>query len=375
MLRCKTNVQDKGGFKMLKDKKGKTRVGNGWKALWTVLGVIGLLVVIVLIVGMFDQRTVQPGVPGAPGVPGVPSTCPSDLSFSGTIDVQNPLNRTGAQTYDTNIYFYDSDGNYVGRVTDTTSGTLTFLECGQTYTMKAESSATANAKIQSATMSGGTVLGSNGNGMKIQVTRGSGNIKLFINQHGGIQTRVFDLDANVFSRTVQSATTTYVTTNNANYSGSADSGFAVGAGGTLRVRADVQTENQHQSFNDLGTYVLLDMATTVWDKPVVKINGQTANQVSLAGDEAIAFNSYEYAYLIPEGTDFINPDSLQIELVAPALTGVHPNGDTIEMSFAPRGQYVSVTDSSVLKIGAVQDNSARSDVHTRHIINFVTASS
>src|SRR3990167_6388509 len=114
-----------------------------------VLGWIAIIIAVVVFGGIGFSMIPQTQT-GGDGVVETSVSCPSDQTWTGTVSVQNLLNDTGSETFDTSMYFYEikADGsedalsyNEIGKegfatsITDTTSGSVT-LSCGKRYATK-----------------------------------------------------------------------------------------------------------------------------------------------------------------------------------------------------------------------------------------------
>ncbi|MEK6883066.1 MAG: hypothetical protein AABY22_25805, partial [Nanoarchaeota archaeon] len=138
----------------------RNKTGKANTMLW-VVSILGILILTGVIgIGIFGTtgQVVAPITTTTPTVGAVcSSACPTSLAWSGTVNVQNALNSTGAETFDTSMYFYDASGALTTSITDTSSGSVT-LSCGNTYTAKVISvsgNSGDSSNLKSATVSGG----------------------------------------------------------------------------------------------------------------------------------------------------------------------------------------------------------------------------
>jgi hypothetical protein len=348
-----------------------------------VFGFIAILLLGVIAIGVFGGKQEQTIIGEEVTTEGttVSTQCPSDYGFSGTVTVQNDLNTTGAETFDTTMYFYtiDANGNEVFEKssTDTTSGTLT-LSCGSTYVarvLSVDGAAGDSSVINSASMSGATSLGAvKDGGWKFVVTKASGALTFKVHQHGLIQLRAFDIENNNYLYNVTADTATEWTDDtSANFTSitANNTATAVGTSGSYNVRLEIQTQNADESFNDQGVYILVDASSAVWAVPTLKVSGSTLTNIkgSLPADEAVAYADYEYVY--KTSSNFINPDKISVEYLSTAVSGVNPTGANAPViALAPIGSYTSVSDSNLLKFGSVKDDSSKTAVYTLYTINF-----
>lgn len=361
------------------NKAGKN---EGMKFLvgFAVIAVLGLLVYMAF--GM--QQAVVPGAPSSGGItaPGICSTpCPDDLTWNGTINVQNALNNTGVETYDTTTYFYTySDGaieNLKSKITDTISGSVS-LTCGQEYLVEVISTDGA-AGDSSEILSAPSNAELTADGSAIFTACGDGSTMTFkMNQRGVPEVRAKDVINDGFMYTsTGSPNTDYHTTDgvafNATANGTAQS---VGSGGELHVIQYVRANLDDNDFNDQGVIVLIDAAPSVWDEPTIKIDGvvKSDSMASLNADERIAYSDYEYAYLIPKDRAITKNGEVSVDINIFALSGVDPTvANAISVDYAVRGKYESTTESDTVKLGAVKDDSSKTQVYTLHdtVLNMV----
>jgi hypothetical protein len=353
------------------------KMGDGWK----IFGVVAFLIVlgIVLLAVFGTDGTTQTQIQGD-GVTdsGEVFNCPSDLGWSGTITVQNNLNTTGAETFDTTMYFYDEEGKFVSSITDTTSGSVT-LTCGKAYMAKilsVDAAAGDSGRIISASGSGVDNPRVEGGVLKFTALGDSGSLTVKSPQHGLPQIRVYDVENDGYLYAAgRNSATEWNTTDPANFTSVTDNTTqtAVGSGGSFHIKIEVQTQNADELFNDLGVYLLIDENTNNWSVPAVKVDGSTLTNIksSLPGPEAVAYSDYEYIYKVEQGKDFVNPDKIILDVASAAKAGVDPGLEAApNMELAAIGTYTSVDDANILKIGAVDDTTSNSQVYALRNIDF-----
>lgn len=303
-------------------------------------------------------------------------SCPDSLAWAGTVDVVNKLNSTTTQTYDTTAYFYvaNADGTKGPlkiTVSDTTAGTAA-LTCGEAYFVEVVSTNGAtgdSAEILSA--SEGTIQE---DGTLLFTAKGAGNrITLNMNQRGQPSVRVKDMVTGDFMfDDGDTSATDYESLDGVVFMSSTDNAtsYTVAESGKLSVTQYVQANLSVAEVNDLGVWILIDADPTVWDvdNAVAKIDGSAASdaQGSWNADEKNAYNSYELAYFVPASRAITSNNELEFEFKLNAQGGQNPTGaHNISIDYAPIGKYLSSKESNVLKVGAVDDSSSRSDVYTR----------
>jgi hypothetical protein len=359
---------------LAKNKRGVATV------VW-VLMIMAIAVVSIFAIAMIPQKQAEGQGTGTVDTDGksYAASCPSDFGFSGTVNVQNDLNTSGAETFDTTMRFFevksDNTESFVGSITDTTSGSLTSTDCGKVFVGKIESVSGAegdNSFIQKATMSGGEIIKVENGYVYFAVTSASGVLNAFVHQHGLPQLRAYDIENDGYLKNEGgNASTTWNATDTVNFTSTtgAETATTVGSGGSLNVRLEIQSQNVDESYIDRGMYMLVEAPATNWTEPNVFVEGSVLSnyKASLNPDETIAFTSYEYAYLVPQSytVKSLNPSRLNIEVYLKAISGVNPDiAAGPEYDFAPIGTYTSVLDSNLVKVGAVKDDSSKTAVYT-----------
>ena len=328
--------------------------------------------------------TGQVGGGAVSGVGVCPATqqCPTSLAWAGTANVQNVLNKTGVETFDTSMYFYETDpttgavGTLKTTVTDTSSGAVT-LDCGKKYTTKVVSSSGAGGDASLLT---GTDLGEVKDGDVVFNACGAGSVfTVQGKQHGLWEVRAYDLVNNdyLLNQSNHSGLVYHQGTPlNFTSTGSNTTGTAIGAGQEFHVRIDLRATVDDQDVNDRGVYVLVDAATTRWKEPTVKLDGASLSNVksTLNPDEAATYSNYEYVFKIPAERKVTQNEQAQVDFSMFAQGGIDPtNADRPLIDFAPVGQYISTGTNSVLKVGSAQDDSAKTAVHTLEQLIFAIA--
>lgn len=315
-----------------------------------------------------DKKNDQPVVTGTCSEPSS-----STLGFTANISVQNSLNLTGTEYYATTLYLYESDadgtqGVPAGTVTSSSAVSLT---AGKTYLVKqiATSGAAGDGSLMLSTNYGQITQQGN---LLFTACGTAKSMTVKVPQHGLWQTRAYDqLNKGLMYDNTSSSSGAYVTQNNVNFTSTSanTTASAVAAGGEVHVTQYIRPNVDDETLNDRGIYVLVDASTTVWNIPTIKLGsaGAVAQNVKsqLTGDEAAAYSNYEYVYKIDASQGITQQSELPVDIDIFALAGVNPvGGDSIVVAYAPIGQFVSTSDSSILKVGAVQDNSAKSAVNT-----------
>lgn len=348
---------------MLSDKRGK--MNSGMKGFVWVIGIVFVAAILWFSFGPEQSQAGNNVIDTEDGS----TTCSSDLTWSGTVDVQNLANTSGAETFDTTMYFYLAGTNTLKTsITDTTAGSLS-LTCGEKYDIRVLSTSGAagdSGKIKS--VSEGTV---SSDGVATFTAKGTGNrITVGMNQHGVPEIQVFDEINNAYMMDA-SGGTTYNATDPTQWNGTAYSNtIAVGAGGELDLSINLRSTVFDEDFNDYGILVLVDAGTSVWDTPSVSASGigQLSDiKGSLNPDEAKAYSGYEYVFLIPDNTEVSLNKKITLRYNQFALGGVNPTAaDNISIDYSVRGTSLSSVTSNLLVVGAVQDNTAQTQVYGLH---------
>lgn len=307
-------------------------------------------------------------VPGAVTPSSLALSCPDTKATTLTLSVANDINKTGEETYDMGIRLVGNKGHTV-RGTDTTSGSYT-LNCGEVYTVKGLSASGANgdsAKFYGV-RSGEATINADGTATISAIT-GAQTVILSSKAHGVLEMRIFDVINNAFLFDDSDNTATDYDTDGVNYNGttSGSNSTTVGAGGEFHVIAYVRPTVTDNVWGDIGGwYTLVDAVTTTWDVPTVKFGGVVMQNVKgqLNADESKAYNAYEYAYLVNK--DILTQAEGAIDFSIFALSGVNPNSgsEDIELDFASRGASASNLNGDNVNVGAVQDDSSQTQVHT-----------
>ncbi len=358
-------------IRSISNKSGK---GNG---MW--LGIFGVAVLVLLVAAVFgiykNQAAPEPDVDGDDGngqdVSACATKCPDTLTFAAVVNMENPLNQTGTETYDTTMYFFNTDGSLKTSSADSTAGAST-LECGRTYTIQtiSTSGAAGDSALIKAAPTGASV---SADGTVTMTACGAGETWTFrANQHGLPEVRAKDIVGDGFMfDTLDASATDYESTDGAIFGGTTNNvtGVTVDSGGELHVMEYVRATADDQDVNDLGILVLVDMPTSVWGTPTVKIDGNAVSDVtaSLSDQERIAYSDYEYAYLIPSGRIVSQAKEIAVDFSVFALSGQNPTGaHNVSIDYSPRGRYASTQQTNVLKVGAVDDSTSRTQIHTLH---------
>jgi hypothetical protein len=310
--------------------------------------------------------------PGDDDVIVTPTACSVECSSTGltalVVDVDNTLSTTTAN-YDVTMLCKSDSGTI--SLTDTTSPDSEDFNCGETYECKilSETGAGGDTSIVKEIKAGNAVVTSDRN-LRFTACGPSMSLRVGSEVKGAVQTRAWDLNAAAWMY-VNASTTAWSSTDGTVYMGTADNSTAtaVGSGGNIRFKLQIQPTAVVQNLNDRGILIGIDAAPNVWDADTVlcKIDGQTvqSNKAVLNSDEQTAFSDYEYMYLIDKSV--VQPDYMELDCTMTAVSGVDPGAsDSPALMITMRGHSASNSDPTQYIVSAVQDNAAKTAVHTQH---------
>lgn len=337
--------------------------GKGEGILYSILAVL----VVGLLIALFGGGVSNKAIGGGSGkieITGGTGGCPTDLAHTGTFKIQNNLNTSGIEYFNVTGYFYDAQGNFIKSATigDSTDVSLT---CGKDYELKIISTDGAGGD-SSQFVNSGNLLDS----VKFTANGKEAVYTLYVAQRGVPEVRSKDLVNDEFMYDTGDADSKdYETTDGVVFTSITNNATAtaVGTSGEFHVMQYLRANAVDNKFNDRGILVLIDAPTSDWDKPTLKVDGSVYNDASasLTESERIAYNDYEYVYLIPSEKLVLNNNEIKLDMQIFALNGVDP-ATNISMDYAVRGQFASTLDASKLLVGAVKDDSSRTQVLTLH---------
>jgi hypothetical protein len=329
---------------------------------------IGLVVIIIAMFawksGILDKF--QLGSVGGKIEGGV-DFCPDDGDTTmGDFSVFNAENKTGTESFDLTYRFIGEDGSIVSG-TDSTDPTDFTLNCGSCFTVKAISASGADgdsARFVGVRQGNAELLGDGT--VKYCPIRSNEVLHLEGEMHGALEARAKDVILDGFMYDGNDATATDYETDGVSFNttsaGSANT--AVGSGGEYHVKLYYRPTLEANVYGDVdGYYILVEASTTVWDKPTVKVNGISLSDVKeqLNPDEQKAYNAYEWVYKVSDTISRNAEHEMDLQIFA--LSGVDPSTD-IETDFASIGAYASSSDTNNIKVGAVDDSSSQTQIHT-----------
>jgi hypothetical protein len=363
-------------------KRRNQRTGSGVKVTISILTVAVIAVIALLLYQNFIAApATQYGNGGtkvntAAGV----VNCPTGLQTTITPTLYNVLNNTVSEKDNATLFFVPvvkgvEQPTAIQTSISDGSATVT-LTCGAVYDVKIESSSTDTANIVSYSGDAGIADSSLNNGVLTFTASGpSGALTLKANQYGNPQIRAFDVVNNNYMYNVSAnSATSYSTGTVYNFTSITNNATAtaVGVSGSYDVKFDIQSQDVAHTMNDQGIYVLVDEASSVWQVPAVYLNGNLLTNIkgSLSSSEAIAYSGDEYVYMIPAGTNMVNPAKMTLEIASNAISGVNPtSADAPVFYLSAIGTYPTVSNANVLASGAVDDTTSHAQVHTLVTLN------
>lgn len=331
--------------------------------------VIGALLVVMAIggtmwfagVGPFaatDEQQQQAGTAPS-GAPVNLNSCPDTKVTTVTLDVQNTLNSSGADTFDAAYYLRGTNGD-LKTGSDTTAGSISNVNCGEEYTLeivRADGDGADNSRITSVLLGPGAVV--EDGKVRFKPTGATYSLRVAVSQHGVLEFRAFDQDNNGYIYDTSDATATDYETDGVTFSSTTANATAtaVGAGGSLHWVIDARSTAADTDFNDFYTLILVEAPVATWEEPTIKVDGVKVADVkgSLTSDEEKAFSNYEYIYKIDKSILDGN-DGIKVDVYFKAIDGVDPSTDP-EMDFASAGRFLS-KDGVSTKVGAADDTSS-----------------
>ncbi len=294
------------------------------------------------------------------------ANCPDTGYTSTKIEVRNLLNDTATDEYDVTLVC-KSEGGDIAVITDTTDPSGTNLLCSKPVTCYAVSSGDENGdqgkllQVQS-----GDAIIQDG-ALKFTPIGASTYVSVGAHKQGAVEVRAYDTNAKAWACAGDSSTCgTWNETDGVTFGDTSDgTAVSVGAGDEVCYEYEIRPTQRDNDLNDRGFLILVDASSSKWEEPVATLNGVALSNAKdqLNSDEQVAYADYEYAYLIPEDQAITQAQKgiLDICFTAKADPGA---SDDISIDLTSRGSYRSTLDDNVVKIGAVKDDTAKTQVHT-----------
>ncbi len=299
--------------------------------------------------------------------------CPADLGVVGTINVINALNSSATQTRDQNMRLYDSDGNFIKEITDTTSGDLAgVVLCGNEYVGRLVSASGETAIITGVSGKGVSVM-DNGRAIKFTASAQTA-INVESKAISGIQVKVYDNNGAGWLYDGSDASALDFETTGVTFKSTTDNAtaMAIGTGGNFDVTMSLKSVTQYTDVSDLGLYVLVDADTASYDEETFSLtyNGVKLSKATLDQKEQTAYKDFDAVYLIPQSNREVISNNVEskLQIQLSALADVDPSAD-IGIDFAPIGSVKSVSGQN-MRYSSVTDASSPSAIYTVQTTTF-----
>jgi len=300
------------------------------------------------------------------------SRCPTTLQTTFNLSFKNIEDTTTDSTISGTAYLIGSKGDYQSM---TSSGATKTLNCDETYTLNFVSSDGnngVNAKITGIEQGPGAVLNSDGT---VTFTPIGNNyyLKADGSDHGVLQVKPFDIDGNAFVYPKEGSPTQgdYELTGTTFVKDSSNTTFTLSTTDPEQQFKIFFRVNQTDTrFDDFGYWILIDLNSSVFNEPTVKVNGV------LLSDQKGQFNTYEnrqfgstYEYAYKLDNKVVDTDN-ELYIDVRALDGVEVgSGDDMATTFQSIGAY-KATSSNTVKYGLTKDDSTATKVFTSQTFTF-----
>lgn len=325
------------------------------------LSSVWLVVMAVFLLAMGGCGTLNVATPVS--TPTVNAACPDTGITAVTLNVQNPLNTTGAETFDQELTFLGAGGKKATG-TDSTDGAYN-LDCGTQYELILESADGAsgdNSRIVEVLEGNGAQLTSKGT-VIFTPTGYSYNLRVAEPQHGTLEFKLYDNEDARFAYDTGDASNSDWEVDPVTWrDGDNATAFALSQDGdSLNMRLDLRTNEVDTEFSDNYMLIAIEAPVTEYDEPTVKYNGKTLKDIKGSGlnsYESKALSGYEYVYKV-EGADVthsVNSVDFYMEANSDASTDV-------QLDFYAAGKVDSINGVDILT-SAAQDNSGATVVYT-----------
>ncbi len=289
-------------------------------------------------------------------------SCPDDKTTTVTLNVQNPLNTTGAESFDAEVTFLGDNGEKTTG-TDSTDGSYN-LNCGTVYELIVESADGAsgdNAFIKSVLEGNGAEVTEEGT-IVFAPSQATYRLTASVSQHATIETKVYDREDARFAYDSGDAS-------NSEYEGDATTfrdgdnatAFALtNDGDYLDLELSLRSVQTDTEFGDGGFFIAVEAPVTEYDEPTVSFNGVTLEEIKGSGlneYESKQLSNYEYVYFVDES------------IVRKAKTlgfYIEANSDAstdVEIDLVAIGKVDSIDGVNIITSSA-QDNSASTTVYS-----------
>lgn len=350
---------------MYRDRNGK----SGPKAVTWLIGIAAVILILALAPAALNTARSATGlsIGGGTGTGtgsdvelNAATNCGDARTTQVVLNLYNIQNDTGLETFDASGIIYNADGSLFTTFTDTTEGTLSqSLVCGNEYVLRlvsADGTGGDSAQIISIRAGPGAQVIEDGRAVKFAATQPSMRLELNGKQHANAQARVYDnINAAFFTDTSGDGTTSDYELDGTDFRSTSSNAtaIAVSTGGRIDSTWYLQSTLADGDFADLGMYIAVDAAPTVWDRPAVRFNGAELTDVkgSLDSKSATAMSGYEFVYFVPAPAakallDQRSDATMGFRMAA--LSGVDPGAsDDIAVDFIALGASRETTGNAV----------------------------
>lgn len=326
------------------------------------------------------------------------NNCGTARTTTVTFSQTNGLNATGSEPYNSTCYVYKVGASgtetYVTTQTNTAGGTMS-ADCNQLYRMycvSTDSNGGDSGHIESVAGDGLKIISVKDNkqrdvpgaGIEFLTNAPTYSVTWKGKQHATLQLRAKDmLSGDLMYDEADSSTADYET-DGVNFTSTVGNttATAVGSGGTLWVREELQSTDIDTDFSDFGFYVGVQAASATWDSNSASAkfensNGAVTTLTNLKGnldsDENLLFDTvYQYVYFVP---DSVKQDSAYLEFKVKAFSGVNPGvTDDVGIDFISKGAALRTTgESAGVRFSASTDASSKSAIFTIIDTNIATS--
>ena len=294
-------------------------------------------------------------------------SCPDDGDTSLVLNIYNPLNETGTESFDAEITFKSATGKRLTG-TDGTAGAYT-LDCGVPFELIVESADGAsgdNAKIieyygdlvgVKVTPEGTVTFTPSGSSYALDIG---------VSQHATVEAKIRNLDTgtNAFDSgdaenvLYEADGTTFTNGDNA-------TAFALtNAGDFIDFDISLRSVQVDTEFGDLGWYVGVKAPVSEYDEPIVSFDGSLTDikGTGLNEFEIKQFDGYQYVYKVSKSI-VRTPEKLgfYIEANSDASTD-------LEIDLFAIGKVDSTRNPIEILTSSAQDDSASTTVFAIHDI-------
>ena len=292
-------------------------------------------------------------------------SCPADGITTLTLNVQNPLNTTGAEKFDVELTLLGEGGKKTTG-TDSTDGEYS-LDCGIIYTLIVESSDGAsgdNANIVSV-IEGQDATATEDGTVTFLASGNSYNLKVGVSQHATLEAKVYDNEDARFAYDTGDASNSEFEADGTIFTdGTNATAFALtNSGDFIDFKISLRTVQVDTEFGDLGWYVAIEAPVSEYDEPTVSFAGLSLTEMKgdLNSYESKQLSNYEYVYRV-ENSIVRKSEALEfyIESNSDASTD-------LQIDLFAIGKVDSINGVDILTSSA-QDNSASTTVFAIHDI-------